>query len=155
MDSIEKVETTTEVTSLWEDYQNGLSYQQFRSRQEPSEVRQVLRGRPMGSAHKNTKNLPRPVVNIIKMICRNKKSAILSVPVKIIYRAEDDMADVEKFNRFADYIQKELGQDALDKKAIRRRREEGFVLLPLLGFRSQRQGRNQGRRSPLRDYRPS
>ena len=52
------------------------------------------------------------------MICRNKKSAILATPVKIIYKAEDEMADVEKFNNFAAYIQKEIGQEALDKKAI-------------------------------------
>ena len=119
MDSIEKVETATEVTSLWEDYQNGLSYQQSSglAKNLPKFVK-FYEGDQWAAPTKNTKNLPRPVVNIIKMICRNKKSAILSVPVKIIYRAEDDMADVEKFNRFADYIQKELGQDALDKKAI-------------------------------------
>ena len=119
MDSIERVETTTEVTSLWEDYQNGLSYQQSSglAKNLPKFVK-FYEGDQWAAPTKNTKNLPRPVVNIIKMICRNKKSAILSVPVKIIYRAEDDMADVEKFNRFADYIQKELGQEALDKKAI-------------------------------------
>ena len=112
MDSIERVETTTEVTSLWEDYQNGLSYQQSSglAKNLPKFVK-FYEGDQWAAPTKNTKNLPRPVVNIIKMICRNKKSAILSVPVKIIYRAEDDMADVEKFNRFADYIQKELGQE--------------------------------------------
>ena len=52
------------------------------------------------------------------MICRSKKSAILSTPVKIIYKAENESADVEKFNNFAAYIQKEIGQEALDKKAI-------------------------------------
>ncbi len=115
----EKIDTASEVTSLWEDYQNGLAYQQSSglAKNLPKFVK-FYEGDQWPAPTKNTKNLPRPVVNIIKMICRNKKSAILSVPVKIIYRAEDDMADVEKFNRFADYIQKELGQDALDKKAI-------------------------------------
>lgn len=59
-----------------------------------------------------------PVVNIIKMICRSKKSAITAAPVRIIYRAEDETVDVEKFNNFAAYIQKEIGQEGLDKKAI-------------------------------------
>lgn len=115
----ERIDTASEVTSLWEDYQNGLAYQQSSglAKNLPKFVK-FYEGDQWPAPTKNTKNLPRPVVNIIKMICRNKKSAILSVPVKIIYRAEDDMADVEKFNRFADYIQKELGQDALDKKAI-------------------------------------
>ncbi len=40
-------------------------------------------------------------------------------PVKIVYKAEDEMADVEKFNNFAAYIQKEIGQEALDKRAIK------------------------------------
>ncbi len=114
-----KTAISAEVTSLWDDYQNGLAYQQSSGLASnlPKFVK-FYEGEQWPKPTKNTKNLPRPVVNIIKMICRNKKSAILSVPVKIIYRAEDDTADVEKFNRFADYIQKELGQEALDKKAI-------------------------------------
>ena len=90
------------------------------------------------------------------MICRNKKSAILATPVKIIYKAEDEMADVEKFNNFAAYIQKEIGQEALDKKAIDDGVKKGLVLLSLLlGFRGERQERNQGRRFEVRDYRPT
>lgn len=109
----------TETTTLWDDYQNGLSYQASMklSTKIPKFVK-FYEGDQWAAPTKNTKNLPRPVVNIIKMICRNKKSAILATPVKIIYRAEDEMADVEKFNNFADYIQKEIGQEALDKKAI-------------------------------------
>lgn len=110
---------TKETTTLWEDYQNGLAYQAAcgLSKNLPKFVR-FYEGDQWAAPTKNTKNLPRPVVNIIKMICRNKKSAILSSPVKIIYRAEDETADVEKFNRFASYIQKEIGQEGLDKKAI-------------------------------------
>lgn len=112
-------ETTTEVTSLWQDYQNGLAYQNTSglSKHLPTFV-DFYEGRQWAKPTKNTKNLPRPVVNIVKMICRNKKSSILATPVKIVYKAEDEMADVEKFNNFASYIQKEIGQEALDKKAI-------------------------------------
>lgn len=114
-----KYSTAPETTSLWNDYQNGLRYQASTglSKKIPKYVK-FFEGDQWAAPTKNTKNLPRPVVNIIKMICRNKKSAILSTPVKIIYRAEDEMANVEKFNNFADYIQKEIGQEALDKKAI-------------------------------------
>ena len=115
----EQVEKQEETTSLWELYQNGVSYQATcgLSKNLPKFVR-FYEGDQWAAPTKNTKNLPRPVVNIIKMICRNKKSAILATPVKIVYKAEDEFADVEKFNRFADYIQKEIGQEALDKKAI-------------------------------------
>ena len=115
----ERFDTATETTSLWNDYQHGLAYQASTKLSEkiPQFVK-FYEGDQWAPPTKNTKNLPRPVVNIIKFICRNKKSAILSVPVKIIYKTEDEMADVERFNRFADYIQKEIGMDALDKKAI-------------------------------------
>lgn len=114
-----QIETQEECTSLWELYQNGIAYQGTcgLSKNLPKFVR-FYEGEQWAAPTKNTKNLPRPVVNIIKMICRNKKSAILSTPVKIVYNAEDETADVERFNRFADYIQKEIGQKALDKKAI-------------------------------------
>lgn len=111
--------SSTEVTSLWEDYQNGIAYQQTSglAKNLPTFVN-FYEGKQWAKPTKNTKNLPRPVVNIVKMICRNKKSAILATPVKIVYKAENDRADVEKFNRFASYIQKEIGQEALDKRAI-------------------------------------
>lgn len=116
---MDNVLTQKDTTSLWDDYQNGLSYQATSglAKNLPTFVK-FYEGQQWAAPTKNTKNLPRPVVNIIKMICRNKKSAILASPVKIIYKAEDYMADVEKFNNFADYIQKEIGQEALDKKAI-------------------------------------
>ncbi|MBE6656268.1 MAG: hypothetical protein E7609_05320 [Ruminococcaceae bacterium] len=115
----ERFDTATEAQKLWDDYQNGLSYQANcgLSKNLPRFVK-FYQGDQWPKATPATKNLPRPVVNIIKMICRNKKSAILSTPVRIVFRAEDTLADVEKFNRFADYIQKEIGQDALDKKAV-------------------------------------
>lgn len=109
----------SEVTTLWQDYQNGLDYQVSSglAKKLPMFVK-FYEGEQWAAATERTKNLPRPVINVIKMICRNKKSAILSTPVKIVYKAERDDADVERFNRFASYIQKELGQEGLDKKAI-------------------------------------
>lgn len=108
-----------ETTTLWDDYQNGLAYQASSglAKNLPEYVR-FFEGKQWAAPTKNTKNLPRPVVNIVKMICRNKKSAILSTPVRLVYQAESESVDAEKFNHFASYIQKEIGQEALDKKAI-------------------------------------
>ena len=75
-------------------------------------------GRQWPAPTRNTQNLPRPVFNCTKMIARNKKSAILSVPGKIVYRAENDSPRVQLFNAFAQYIQKEMKQEALDRDAI-------------------------------------
>lgn len=119
MEIKERYDTNAETTTLWDDYQNGLSYQASSglSKKLPEFVR-FYEGKQWAAPTKNTRNLPRPVVNIIKMICRSKKSAITAAPVKIIYRAEDETVNVEKFNNFAAYIQKEIGQEGLDKKAI-------------------------------------
>lgn len=119
MEIKERYDRDDETTTLWDDYQNGLAYQASSglSKKLPEFVR-FYEGKQWAAPTKNTKNLPRPVINIVKMICRNKKSAITSVPVKIIYRAEDETVNVEKFNNFADYIQKEIGQEGLDSNAI-------------------------------------
>lgn len=111
-----------EVTSVWEDYRRGQDYQQSigLSKNLPIFV-DFFEGRQWPAPTKRTKGFPRPVVNIIKMICRNKKSAILSSPVRLVYKAAENLereVNVERFNRFAAYIQRELGQEELDKRAI-------------------------------------
>ena len=75
-------------------------------------------GRQRPAATENTRNLPRPVVNIIKMICRSKKGAILSTPVKILYRSYSQKTDLERFNSFAKSVMKEYGQEELDRIGI-------------------------------------
>lgn len=78
-------------------------------------------GRQWPAPTKNTSGLPRPVLNVTKMICRNKRAAILSVPTRIVYHAEtfdEGGAAALTFNRFAAYIQKEMHLDAADKRAV-------------------------------------
>lgn len=108
-----------ECTKLWDDYQNGMSYQSNMgfSKNIPEYVR-FYEGQQWAPATALTKNLPRPVVNIIKMICRSKKSSILSSPVKITYKAEYGDQGMDVYNAFASYIQKEIGQESIDKRAI-------------------------------------
>ena len=75
-------------------------------------------GRQWPSPTESTKNLPRPVVNIVKMICRSKKGAILSTPVKILYKSYSPFTDIEKFNSFSKAVFKEMGQEELDRQGI-------------------------------------
>jgi hypothetical protein len=108
-----------DITELWKDYQNGIAYLNNTGlRKKLPQYVKFYEGDQWAAPTKNTKNMPRPVINIVKMICRSKKAAILSTPVKIVYEAEDDSVDVETFNRFAEYIQKEIGQDELDSDAV-------------------------------------
>ena len=107
------------MTLLWRDYQRGLDYQRASGlhRKIPEYVR-FYEGNQWPAPTENTKNLPRPVVNMVKMICRNKISAILSARVRLVYAATRREVDMEAFNRFSDYIVKEIGQEALDKQAV-------------------------------------
>ncbi len=107
------------VTDLWRDFQRGRAYQSERGLTKllPLCVK-FYEGDQWAPPTKNTRNLPRPVVNITKMICRSKKSGILSTPVRIRYSAFDASTDVDRLNNFAAYIQKEMGHDAIDKRAV-------------------------------------
>lgn len=75
-------------------------------------------GRQWAAPTERTKSLPRPVINIIKMICRNKEAGIKSSVVKLVYKAEDETVNTDKFTNFADYISKEMGMEEIDARAI-------------------------------------
>ena len=107
------------VTELWKMFREGREYQSAKglSRILPACVR-FYEGDQWAPPTKNTRNLPRPVVNFTKMICRSKKSAILSTPQRIVYRSYDGTVDTERLNSFAEYIGHEMGQDDLDRRGI-------------------------------------
>lgn len=105
-------------TSLWKDRENARQYLASvgLSNNLPIFVR-FYDGDQWAKATENNKNMPRLISNFIKRFCQLKKSAILSTPVRIVYKSEDDKS-AEKFTRFSDYIQKELGQEDLDKRGV-------------------------------------
>lgn len=108
-----------EVTHLWKMYESGIDYQiRTGLRSNIPKYIDFYEGRQWPCPTENTKNLPRPVVNIVKMICRSKKSSILSTPVKILYKSYSPKTDTSKLNDFADSIQKEMNQEGLDRLAI-------------------------------------
>ena len=104
---------------IWERYEGGIEYQNSIGlrRLIPEHIR-FYEGKQWPEATRNTKNLPRPVINMVKMICRSKKSAILSTPVRIVYKSKDKNVDTDTLNEFSDTVLKELDQDAIDKNAI-------------------------------------
>lgn len=107
------------VGKLREDYERAVAYQGTLGMTVdfPKFVK-FFEGKQWPRATKNTKNLPRPVINFTKMICRNKKSAILAKRLRLVYKAENAEVDVTKFNEFAAYVMKELGQEQLDKECV-------------------------------------
>lgn len=108
-----------EETHLWHLYQEGIDYQiEAGLRYNIPKYVDFYEGRQWPAPTENTKNLPRPVLNIIKMICRSKKSSILSTPVNILYKSYCSNKDTDKLNSFAKSILKELNQEGLDRQAV-------------------------------------
>lgn len=119
----EKIGATLEQINKW--YQDGVDYQNAIgiSKSIPECVK-FYEGDQWAKTTKNTKLFPRPVVNIIEMNCNNKKSQVLSSPIKIVYKAsEAEQASeasknsiTERFNHFAEYEQGRLRQADINSK---------------------------------------
>lgn len=112
---------------IWKDWENGLAYQKKLHLKETCEMCvDFAEGRQWAPPTERTKNLPRPVLNIIEFILNSKKSNILSAKIKMIYKplvyvdSEDDEAvkGAESLTNFATNISKELKQEDLDNEAI-------------------------------------
>lgn len=113
------MEDRDRITQVWRDYEAGMEYQT--SIRLPDKIRQNIafyEGDQWAKPTERTKTLPRPVVNIIKMIVRAKRSAMNNTPVKIVYEADSGEADTQDFTHFADYIQKEMQMSEIDANAI-------------------------------------
>ncbi len=108
-----------ETTKCYRLYMEALENQAMTGlREKIPECVDFYEGRQWPRPTESTKNLPRPVVNIVKMICRAKKGAILATPVRVQYKSYSPLIDVEKFNSFASSVFREMGQDELDRRAI-------------------------------------
>ena len=113
----QRIGATIDEINRW--YSDAITYQTAIGLTESvPECVKMFEGKQWAAPTKATKYFPRPVVNIIEMYCNNKKSQVLSSPIKIVYKSENKNADVERFNRFAAYEQKRLRQDEFNNKAI-------------------------------------
>ena len=81
--------------TLWTLYQEGVAYHNKMgfSTKFPTFVR-FKEGDQWPQATERTKNLPRPVLNIIEMIVRSKRSSVLDQPVSIVYRKDQHFSDL-------------------------------------------------------------
>ena len=106
-------------THLYKMYSDGIDYQNRIGIREaiPTNIK-FFEGNQWPAPTESTKNLPRPVINIVRMICRSKKAAILTTPIRVSFKSYTQGIDVSKFNSFSESIFKELCQDKLDKLAI-------------------------------------
>ena len=72
---------------IWNDWQNGLAYQKKLNLKNTCEqCVDFFEGRQWPAATERTKNMPRPIENIIEMIVNGKKANILSSKISLIYK---------------------------------------------------------------------
>lgn len=76
-------------------------------------------GKQWAPASEQTKSMPRPVVNLVKFICRNKRAMLTSTPVRLVYKSMIDSAKANEYTAFASFICKEMEMDEIDSTAIR------------------------------------
>lgn len=104
---------------IWSLYEKGIQYQQTIgiAKSIPENIR-FYEGDQWPKPTKDTMHFPRPVINIIKFICRNKKANVVSTKVRNIYRSEDGSTNGTKFTKFGEYIEKEMGLEQIENEVI-------------------------------------
>lgn len=109
--------------TIWKYYENGLSYQIMTDMANniPRYI-DYYQGKQWGKVEQGTEQMPRLVFNILKLIGRNKKANILSVPCRLVYKSEVDTRRAEMFTKFAEWWSKDAKADEVDNQAI----EDGF-----------------------------
>ena len=121
----ERIGATIEQINKW--YKDGVDYQaSLELNKTIPECVRFYEGDQWAKVTKNTKMFPRPVVNIIEMNCNNKKSQVLSSPIKIVYKASEveqktetvKNSVTERFNHFAEYQQARLRQADVNSKLV-------------------------------------
>lgn len=124
---LEKTNREELAKKIWNDWQKGLEYQKKLKLKETCEqCVDFLEGRQWAPATERTKNLPRPVINIIEYIVNGKKANILSSKISTVYKPliygqEDGERATEgatSFTNFANHIRKEIKQEDLDNQAV-------------------------------------
>jgi len=123
------VNTEREVSSLWKMYEDGRGYLSTMglAKKIPTYNR-FYEGEQWPAPTRKTQGLPRPVVNFIKMIVRNKVAIILAAKARILFEAELSDVDIKPLNDFTDYIVKEIGQADLDREAVQQACIEGTYI---------------------------
>lgn len=77
-------------TTLWQQFENGRAYQRAMGFPERfSEYVRFKEGEQWPAPTARTKNLPRPVFNIVEMFIRHKRAAVLNQHVVLSYTPDE------------------------------------------------------------------
>jgi hypothetical protein len=108
-----------QLSNVWKLWENARSYAQtIGVRYQIPENVKFFEGDQWATPTVDTLLMPRPVLNIIRLIINTLTSNILAVPPKLRFISYGDEYSTEMFTQFADYIVKEIKMDELDEIAV-------------------------------------
>ncbi len=110
----------TDNQTLYRLYQKGLDYTlQLGLDAKIKKNVAFYEGDQWAPATEATRAMPRPVVNIVRFICRNKRAMLTSVPIKLVYNSSVNSERAKELTDFASYISKKIDLEEMDSRAIR------------------------------------
>jgi hypothetical protein len=114
-----------QASTIQKQYQEGLQYKkQMGLLDKWSENERFKAGDQWPRATEKTKNLPRPVFNIIKQIQNHKVASVMNENLKMVFSAMDSEEDsteyqaADTFTRYADTNWELIKQDSLNEEAL-------------------------------------
>lgn len=118
------MEQTERKTKLWKMYENARSYQSnLRLTTDVPMYVDFYEGRQWPAKTERTKDIPRPVVNIVKFIVRNKKSSVVGSPVSIVFTSNKEPKLALKLTEFNKVIEAEMEMDEVRNRKV----QDGIV----------------------------
>lgn len=112
-----------EAGQVWKEYQDGLAYKKrmgFLSKW--PEYERFKAGDQWPAPTDRTRNLPRPVFNVIELVEAHKVSSVMNEQIKMVYSSLDDDQTVEEaadiFTRYSDTAWEQVKQNELNEEAL-------------------------------------
>lgn len=107
-------------SNVWSLYENAKAYTESIGLSERIKRNiDFYEGNQWAKPTEATRTMPRPVINLVKFICRNKRSMLTSTPIRLIFQSLENPEKASEFTEFASYISKEMDMEELDSKAAR------------------------------------
>lgn len=114
-----------EASKVQKEYQEGLAYKkQMNFLHKWAEYERMKAGDQWPQATDKTRNLPRPVFNIIKQIINHKVASVMNENIKMVFTANDaeegsiEIEAADKFTRYSDTTWENVKQDQLNEEAL-------------------------------------
>lgn len=112
------IDDNSSLSQVWRLWKQGTTYfQQKNFYNALQEWIDFYEGRQWGNS-KLARTFPKHTYNVIKMIIDAKTSNVTSTPIKLLYKSSDLLQKTTKWNKFAEYQMRKMGQEKANRKAV-------------------------------------